>query len=249
MVPADPDYLRRSHTPAAVSERLKAETNHSYLRDFVYGGIDGAVTTFAVVSGVAGAELSSGIVIVLGLANLLGDGFSMAASNFLGSRAESQVLDLARESEEHHIDSYPEGEREEIRQILAGKGFSGSDLERAVEVITSNRKIWVETMLQEELGLSLDRPHPMRAALVTFAAFVLIGILPLVVFLVDYASPIPNPFLYSSLMTGVAFFAVGAIKSRFVSQHWALAGLETLLVGGIAAGLAYIVGVLLKGVL
>lgn len=215
----------------------------------MYGGIDGAVTTFAVVSGVAGAELSSGIVIVLGLANLLGDGFSMAAGNFLGSRADLQVLDAARAVEEKHIERYPEGERNEIRQIFADKGFSGKDLDRAVEIITANKTLWVDTMLQEELGLALDRPNPLQAALVTFGSFIAIGILPLIVFLIDYFIPLREPFFYSSILTAVAFFAVGAVKARFVSQKWYLAGLETVAVGGIAAALAYVVGMALKSVL
>ncbi len=238
-----------SHTPDGIRERLGSRTDHSYLRDFVYGGIDGAVTTFAVVSGVAGAELSSGIIIVLGLANLLGDGFSMAAGNFLGSRADLQILDAAREMEERHIDRYPDGEREEIRQIYSSKGFAGDDLDRAVEIITSNKQLWVDTMLREELGFALDRPNPMRAALVTFGSFLVIGILPLIVFLIDYVTPLADPFLYSSVLTAGAFFIVGAIKSRFVAQQWYLAGLETVAVGGIAAGLAYVVGMALKTVL
>ncbi len=238
-----------SHTPEGIRERLRSKTNHSYLRDFVYGGIDGAVTTFAVVSGVAGAELSSGIVVVLGLANLLGDGFSMAAGNYLGSKADLQLLEAARAMEEKHIDRYPEGEREEVRQIFGGKGFEGEDLERVVDVITANRALWVDTMLQEELGLALDRPNPMRAAVVTFASFLVIGILPLIVFLFDYFSPLQSPFAYSSIVTLGAFFVVGAVKARFVPQKWYLAGLETVFVGGIAAALAYIVGMALKSVL
>ena len=241
--------LRASHTPEAIRERLRSGPKHSYLRDFVYGGIDGAVTTFAVVSGVAGAELSSGIVIVLGLANLVGDGFSMAASNYLGSKADLQLLDRARRAEEHHIDNYPDGEREEVRQILAAKGFESDDLDRAVEIITADRHQWVDTMLREELGLSLERPNPIRAALMTFFAFVVIGLLPLLAFIADYfTSELGNPFLCSSAMTGLAFFAVGAVKSRFVAESWYRAGSETLLIGGSAAALAYVVGMALKSV-
>ncbi len=249
MSPSEPtrDLLKPSHTPDAIRARLKEGYAQSYLRDFVYGGIDGAVTTFAVVSGVAGAELSTGILLVLGLANLLGDGFSMAASNFLGSRAELQLLERARKSEEHHIEVYPEGEREEIRQILANKGFAGEDLDRATEIITSDRKLWVDTMLQEELGLSLEKPHPFWAALTTFVSFMTIGIIPLLIFFVDFLTPVNHAYLISTLLTAFAFVSVGAVKSRFVAQRWYLAGMETLTVGGIAAGLAYAVGVLLKG--
>ncbi|MDP3981347.1 MAG: VIT1/CCC1 transporter family protein [Chlamydiota bacterium] len=241
--------LKSYHTPDAIEERLKKGPSRSYLRDFIYGAIDGAVTTFAVVSGVAGARLSFGIVIILGFANVIADGFSMAISNFLGTRAEEQLIERARRREEHHIEMVPDGEREEIRQIYSKKGFDGDALERIVEVICADKKLWVDTMVTEEWGLSLESPLPWRAALVTFGAFVMIGILPLLPFILHTIYPvlIRNPFLWSALTTGIAFFTVGAFKSKLLELKWYKGGLETLLVGGSAAALAYLAGFLLKG--
>ena len=113
--------LEHSRAPEAIARRLKAKPTHSYLRDFVYGAIDGIVTTFAVVAGVAGARLSTAIVVILGLANLVADGFSMAVGNFLATQAERQLKDKARAMEQKHIETVPEGEKEEIRQIFSGK--------------------------------------------------------------------------------------------------------------------------------
>lgn len=250
--PAQPsEDLKSLHSPAAIRERLEAGISHSYLKDFVYGAIDGAVTTFAVVSGVAGAGLASSVIIILGLANLFADGFSMAISNFLGTRAEQQLRDRIRRREEEHIRDIPEGEQEEIRQIFAAKGFQGKDLERAVQIITSDPKQWIDTMVQEEFGLPLTGPSPWRAAVATFVAFVLVGSLSLVVFIYEWLSghKVPNAFAISAVMTGAAFFAVGAMKGHFVEQKWYISGVETFLVGATASALAYGVGALLKTVI
>lgn len=240
--------LAELHTPEEISRRLDRGVVHSYLKDLVYGAIDGTVTTFAVVAGVAGASLPSGVVIVLGCANLLGDGFSMAAGNFLGTRAERQLRALARGQEYHHIRDFPEGEREEIRQIFARKGFSGAELESTVAVITADVERWVDTMVQEELGHSLAGPDPWRAAVATFFSFCFVGALPLLSFVINWLIPgsIENPFFVSTGLTAAAFFAVGALKGKYVAHPWYLAGAETLAVGGVAAGLAYWVGVMLK---
>lgn len=242
--------LKRSHEPSAVQERLEAGIKHSYLKDFVYGAIDGIVTTFAVVAGVVGAGLSSKVIIILGVANLLADGFSMAVSNFLGTQAEEQFRERIRKSEEKHIRDIPEGEKEEIRQIFAGKGFKGKDLDRAVKIITSDPKRWVDTMIQEEFGLSLNGPSPVKAALSTFISFITVGSLSLLVFIYEVAGQtrVTNAFLISALMTGAAFFIVGAMKGKFVGHRWYLSGLETLFVGGIASALAYYVGYVLKNI-
>jgi VIT1/CCC1 family predicted Fe2+/Mn2+ transporter len=245
-----PDHLRDMHTPDRVSQRLEEGTPQSYLKDLVYGGIDGTITTFAVVAGVVGADLSAGIVVILGLANLIADGFSMAVSNFLGTRAEQQFLHMIRRDEENEIQLIPEGEREEIRQIYARKGFEGELLEQVVDVITSDEKVWVDTMLMEEHGLLLQGPEPGRAAWWTFVAFLIAGIVPVLPFIINLVvdGGISTPFLWSSIATAATFFGIGIYKARIVGGNTIKAGIETVSVGGIAAVLAYGVGWLLRGV-
>jgi VIT1/CCC1 family predicted Fe2+/Mn2+ transporter len=236
------------HTPEAIRRRISGESNQGYLKDSIYGAIDGAVTTFAVVSSVAGAGLSGSIVIILGLANLLADGFSMASGNFLGTRAENQAARKARREEEEEIDKHPEGEREEIRQIYAAKGFEGETLEKVVEVITADKDRWLDTMMQEEHGQTGPPPSAIKAALATFFAFLVVGAIPLAAYFIDLVDPtlIGPPFPIACVLTGIAFFLVGALKGRAVDQHWALGGLETLGIGTLAAGMAYAIGVLLR---
>ncbi len=248
---SDGEYarLKADHTQAAVARRVAESPDQSFLRDFVYGSIDGCVTTFAIASGAVGAGLSHGVVIILGLANVLADGFSMAVSNYLGTKADRQLRERARSIEEYHVDSIPDGETEEVREIFRQKGFEGELLERVVAVITSNRKLWIETMLKEEWGMSLAEVSPAKAALVTFGAFLAVGMIPLAPFVAYDMLSIGtgNPFHVSLVLTGLAFFGIGALKSRYVAEHWFRAGLETLLIGGGAAALAYSVGILLKG--
>jgi VIT1/CCC1 family predicted Fe2+/Mn2+ transporter len=242
-----PEHLETTHTSDAIAARLGTVGHHSYVGDFVLGAIDGAVTTFAIVAGVSGAHLSNQVAIILGVANLLADGFSMAVSNYLGARAEVHVVDRVRRIEERHIETIPEGEREEIRQIFAAKGFSGELLEQIVEVITQDRKRWVDTMITEEFGLPLERPLPWRAGLSTFVAFVLAGFVPLLPFTIPLGIAAERLFASSAVLTGVTFFLVGAAKGRVVRRSIVWSGLETLFVGAVAATLAYLVGVAFHG--
>jgi VIT1/CCC1 family predicted Fe2+/Mn2+ transporter len=236
--------LEHEHTEEAIRERLAADSRPNYARDFVYGGIDGAVTTFAVVAGVSGAELSPTIVIIMGLANLLADGLSMAASNYSGTKTEVDDADRIRAVERKHIAFAPDGEREEVRQILAAKGLNDPALEDAVRAITGKHEVWIEFMVSEEYGLPRTQRSPLLAASSTFAAFILCGIVPLLPYLLGQSSA----FASAAVLTGAVFFAIGSAKSHWSLQSWWRSGLETLAIGAIAAGAAYLVGYLLQGI-
>lgn len=237
--------LVADHHPEAIQERLATQHKHSYVGDAVLGGIDGCVTTFAVVAGAVGGGFSSFVVVVLGFANLIADGFSMAISNYQNTKSQSEQVEEARRSEEDQIRRYPEGEREEVRQIFAAKGFEGKVLDQVVDVITRDRSLWVNTMLTEELGLRVQTPSPTRAAWTTFGAFLLVGFLPLLPFVVPGLAP-GLVFPISAAVTAVAFFAIGFTKGLVLQRPALRAGLETLLMGGGAAVLAYFVGYWLR---
>lgn len=235
--------LEHSHAPDDIAARLQDGPTVSYLRDWVYGGIDGAVTTFAIVAGAVGANLSATIVLILGLANLLADGFSMAAANYSGTKAEHDDYHRLKEVEERHILQEPAGEREEIRQIYKAKGYEGEELETLVGIITSRQQTWVATMLQEEYGLAAAQRSAIKAALSTFAAFVICGSVPLIPFVFGF----PASGLVTTIMTATVFFGIGSAKARWSTQHWTVSGLETLAIGMAAAGIAWLVGYLLNG--
>jgi VIT1/CCC1 family predicted Fe2+/Mn2+ transporter len=237
--------LQIGHEPDAIRRRLEAPTRQSYLADAILGAIDGCVTTLAIVAGAVGARFPPTVAIVLGLANLLADGFSMAVSNFQSGRTREQQLDRVRRTELEHIRRVPDGETEEVRQIFANKGFAGETLERIVDTITADRDLWVKTMLVEEHGLALDGPKPWLSGLTTFLAFVVVGMVPLLPFLIAVLEP-QQVFRASVLMSMAAFFAVGMLKGQILNDGRLKYGLETLVAGSLAASLAYVVGAALR---
>ena len=148
--------IEHEHTQEAIRQRLAAGPRRSYLRDWIYGGIDGIVTTFAIVSGVVGARLSPHIILILGSASLIADGFAMAAGDYLATRSEDEEFHHAEAVERRHIATCPEGEREEVREILRTRGIPGELLDQVVASITADRDLWVRIMLRDEYGLRMQ---------------------------------------------------------------------------------------------
>jgi len=220
-----------------------------HFEDFIYGSIDGTVTTFAIVAGVVGASLSPSIILILGFANLFADGFSMAVSNYQALKAKMEYIEMKKKREEWEIENMAEQEKQEIRDIYRKKGFKDEFLEEIVRVITSRRKVWVDTMMREELGLVDDGIKPSHGALNTFLGFNIVGLIPLVpflfYFLMDFQITL-NTFLLSIIFTCIAFFLVGVVKGKIVKKSIFSSGMFTLMIGGGAAAVAYIIGYLLS---
>ena len=220
----------------------------NYLGEFVYGGIDGCVTTFAVVAGAVGAELSSSIIIILGFANLFADGFAMSIGAYLSTKSEKDTYQKHKQLEYWEVDHLPDVEKNEIREIYQAKGFSGELLERVVEVITSDKDRWVDIMMKEELEMIEEQKSPVIMGAVTYVSFILVGLIPLLVYVWDYVHPIGDRlFLWSSILTAFGFVIIGMLKTYVTQTNVVRGVLETVVLGAIAAIVSYYVGDILEG--
>ena len=211
-----------------------------YLKDMIYAANDGIVTTFAVVAATVGGSLSPAIILIVGIANLFADGFSMASGNYLGTRSERDFYKKEEEEERLEVNERPDQEVREVQEILAVKGYTGKDLEDMTRLITSRKEYWIRFMMLEELDLHAQEDEsPFRSGTVTFVSFVIAGAIPLLPY-VFYGSR--ASFRSAAISTGAALFVVGALRAYFSRQSWLFLGLEMLFVGGSAAGIAYGIG-------
>jgi VIT1/CCC1 family predicted Fe2+/Mn2+ transporter len=249
----DLNASQKAHQKKAIANAAKEAhggAGSQYIGNMVLGGLDGIITTFAVVSGVAGANLGANVVMIMGVANLLADGLSMAIGAFLSEKSVNEYYSNEKRREIWEVENYPEGERLELKEIYKSQGYPDSDVAKLVEIKTANKKRWVETMMVEELGLLADEKKPLTGSAITFASFVVAGSLPLLSYLVGLFVKIPmNIAFYISIgLSAFALFALGAAKVKVTGLKPIRSGLEMLLVGGLAAGVAYGVGVLLGGI-
>lgn len=239
--------IKRMHHEGNIESFHRTEVG-GYLRDFVYGANDGIITTFAVVAGVAGADLSARIVVILGFANLLADGFSMAMSNYLGEKSNRDFIATERAREEWEVEKLPEEERQEIREMYRKKGFQGEILEKIVATITADKKLWVDEMMAGEHGLlpNHDTAHPWKNAVTTFFAFVVAGFVPLLPYFAGMSAR--ETFPYAIAATALILFIVGSLRSFITGKRWYMAGIEMLIVGIVASAVAYMIGAFLSGI-
>ena len=220
-----------------------------YLKNIVYGGLDGIITTFAIVAGVTGASLSSGIILILGFANLLADGFSMAIGDYLSTKAKNEFEDAVRSKTHINVCKFPSREREHMAAIYQDKGLDQKDAQALACLVAKNKKVWVDNLLHHEHGIGEPDGSPVKDGLVTFLSFVMFGFVPLLTYVLSAVSSIfvENRFLTASVLTGMTLFALGAFKTKFTSKDWVHSGVEMLLIGGVGAMVAYVIGYLLAG--
>jgi vacuolar iron transporter family protein len=214
------------------------------VRELVFGANDGLVAAFAVVSGVHGAAVSAHVVFLAGVAELLGGTIAMGLGGYLAAKSEREYYDAERRREEHEVDLYPETERREVTEIFRGKGFEGPILDAVVAHVTAERERWVETMMREELGLSLDRRSPGISGAATGLAYAFGAAMPTM----PYAFlPESVAFRASVGLTLATLFFVGAAKTVVTGLSWWRAGFEAMLIGALAAAATFATGWMLGG--
>lgn len=214
-----------------------------FLPEFVYGGIDGSITTFAVVAGAVGAGLDNSIIIILGFANLLADGLSMSIGAYLSAKSSLENFHKHQAIEYWEVENSPELEEQEIRDIYQKKGFKDPLLEQVVQVITADKDRWVAEMMKDELEMIKDDRSPFKIGLVTYISFILIGLIPLFTYVYQLIFEFNgDPFWATCLLTFLAFLLIGWLKSYITQSNRWKSILETVLLGAIAAAVAYSVG-------
>ncbi len=222
----------------------KSPGDGSLLRQIVLGGQDGLVNVLGILLGVAAATSDAYVVIVAGLAATFAESLSMAAVAYTSCRASQDHYKSEYEKEEREIREIPEVEKTEIGLIYMKKGFRGKALASIVKKITSDKKLWLDTMMKEELGLyESGEVEPAREALVVGAASFVGSILPLLPF---FFLPVGQASISSVAFSILILFAAGACKAKLTTGVWWKSGFEMALIGGLAAGAGYLVGAAIK---
>ena len=247
-------HMNNEHTKENNNKDVSPITE--YFREVIYGGIDGIVTTFAVVAGFSGAMLSTTdttqftfvVVLLFGLANLFADATSMGLGNFLSVRSEKDLYRITREKEERLINENPEEGSKITTALLEERGFSKEDASTLTNIYKNNHEYWIDFIMNNKLEMSDPRgTNPVFTGLATFLSFLVFGTIPLLPF-IFMESEIANQAFYFSLTgTFIALIALGLLKWRVIGDRLVSALSEVIIVGGVAAGIAYYVGTFFAG--
>jgi VIT1/CCC1 family predicted Fe2+/Mn2+ transporter len=235
---ASPD-LQRRHLELEQQQSAAG----SLLRQIVLGGQDGLVNVLGILLGIASGTGNASLVILAGLAATVAESVSMAAVAYTSSRASQDHYRAQKEQEMREMDEIPDVERKEIELIYYKKGFRGQALRHIVQQITSDKGLWLETMMREELGLyESEFVDPLREAIVVGVASVIGSLIPLIPF---FFMPVAPAMVASVAVSLAVLFIGGSLKARMTTGVWWKSGLEMALIGGAAGLLGYFVGLTL----
>ena len=228
------------------AHELHGTVDSKLVKAAVYGANDGIITTFAVVAGVAGAGFSPAIILVLGFANLIGDGISMGIGDYLGERSEDRFKQHQSEIEKWEIHNIPSEESKELKHFFKSREVSDEDAKKLSATIQKYPKLWGEMGFLDEMGELPKKAEKLwQSGVVTIIAFGLAGLLPLLPYIIEALGgsfgEISN-FHLSMVSTALTLFFIGSLRTIVTKGHWWKNGLEMLFIGAIAAAAAYATG-------
>jgi len=221
-------------------------TGSETVRDIVIGMSDGLTVPFALAAGLSGAVASGHVVLIAGIAEMAAGSIAMGLGGYLAARSEHESYVSERAREEREIDEKRDAEIGEVRDVFQKYGLHGEPLEAATQAVISNRATWVEFMMKEELGL--EEPDPKRAlrsALTIGLAYIAGGVVPLTPYALQLT--LSQALLLSVIMTLIALFAFGALKGRFTGSSVLKSAVQTMFVGAVASGAAFLIARLVSG--
>jgi len=227
------------------------------LQPVIFGGLDGILTSFAIVAGAAGGGLSISAVLVLGFSNIFADALSMGVGEFLSSKANNEWILSERKREEWEMQNFREGEIQEMIDIYVNKGLTLEDATIVIETMAKYESFFVDIMMQQELELQVPEDNhveqSMKEGFVMFCSFAFFGAMPLLGYVIfpllfDDLKP-SDLFRAACVVTALVLFLLGSIKSNFSRSNWFLSGMETLILGGVCATVAFTVGSFVNGLL
>ena len=215
------------------------------VREIVFGFNDGSISTLALLAGVTGGALAHGQILVAGFSGVIAGAISMAIGAYISSKSEIEHHQSEIEREKREIEEIPEVEREEMRQIYMKKAdFTEEELNLILNRITSDKKVWLDSMMKEELGLFEERfESPLKVGLIMLVAFVAGGLIPILPFVFLPVSQ--TSLIVASIVTFASLFLIGVWKTTFTNKHWLRSGLEMVFVGILATVIPYLIGDLL----
>ena len=215
------------------------------VRDVVIGMSDGLTVPFALAAGLSGAIDNSHIVVVAGLAEIAAGSIAMGLGGYLAARSDAEHYESERQREEREVEEIPDEEAREVQMVFADYGLSREESVPVVQALTRKPKQWVDFMMRFELGL--EEPDPKRAlqsALTIAASYIAGGFIPLAPYMVVHSSRLALG--WSVVVTLIALGVFGYIKGRFTGSRPVRSASQTIVIGGLAAGAAFVLAKLIS---
>lgn len=221
-----------------------------YIKSIVFGGVDGIITTFAVVAGAVGGDLGVDVILILGLSSVFADAVSMGVGDALSTHSENEYILMEKERETWELENYRQGEIDEMIDLYVSKGMSTEDAKECIHLLAKYPELFVDVMMKEELGLCVPDvdDNPLNDGAVTFCSFVVFGMIPLLGYVCFYTANFTKHTLFTiaCCVTGCALFSLGVVKATLTNNAWYKSGAEVLVLGGGVAAIAYVIGALVK---